>query len=32
MNAYLIEGALLAACTTSAVVVVWWGFKIILAT
>jgi hypothetical protein len=31
MKAYLLETALVAACLTSAIVVVWWGFKIILA-
>jgi len=31
MKAYLLEGALMAACATSTIVVVWWGIKILIA-
>jgi hypothetical protein len=31
MKAYFLEGALVAACLTSAIVVVWWGVKILTA-
>jgi hypothetical protein len=31
MNLYSLEGALMAACIISSVVVLWWGLKILAA-